>query len=147
MSRNTIGNASHEPSQPRDSGLLPPILQNSKNPVARLQHHPRGEDSREQLKVEQQQSSPQVSFKITPEETFGTEPGQKYSAMQKVQSKSSRLGLPSTRMRGGKNSHQSNNPLEALLPSSDIIEEELMNNFGGKELSVRHEMESRTSPI
>ena len=57
--------------------------------------------------------------------------------VQKVHSKSSRLGLPAPRMRGGKNSHQSNNPLEGLLPSSEIIEEELMNNFGGKELSVR----------
>jgi len=54
MSRNTIGGASQEPAQPRDSGLLPPILQNSKNPVARLQHHPRGQDSREHLRMEQQ---------------------------------------------------------------------------------------------
>lgn len=146
MSRNTIGNASQEPAQPRDSGLLPPILQNSKNPVARLQHHPRGQDSREHLKIEQQQSSPQVSFKITPEETFGADSRQ-YAVVQKVHSKSSRLGLPAARIRGGKNSHQSNNPLEGLLPSSEIIEEELMNNFGGKELSVRHDIDSRTSPM
>lgn len=27
------------------------------------------------------------------------------------------------------------------MPSSDIINDELMNNFGGKELSVQHEMQ------
>ena len=97
------------------------------------------------MNLEQQQSSPQVSFKIAPEETFGADSRQ-YAVVQKVHSKS-RLGLPAARIRGGKNSHQSNNPLEGLLPSSEIIEEELMNNFGGKELSVRHEMVSRTSPM